>query len=95
MNRRPTPQAIARRFLHDRLCVSGCEGDQADDHAKRTQADFARDVMRARAANAGLEGVIHQHACLGCARPLLHRTALLPVAQELEALLVGNAPGPS
>lgn len=82
----------ARRWMHDRVCTSGPECVSRDDHARRTQHDFARAVVDAPEAE--YAELIHDHACYahkmradGCADRDRHvETAATTAASLREAL---------
>lgn len=80
-SKRSTPQAIARQWLHDLVCMSeGCDGLE---HARRTQTSFARDAVAAWKAGDDLGPIIHRHTCLGCPVPLEHAFRLNDLGELL------------
>jgi hypothetical protein len=57
---RVTTTAEIARALHDRVCMSGCEGGAADDHARRTQTVPARELRASRDP----AQLLHDRECL-------------------------------
>jgi len=55
--------AVVRLWLHDRICVSECEGDRARDHARRTQHDRARAIVDAENRD-GRRRAVHDAVCI-------------------------------
>lgn len=88
-----TTQAVARRWMHDLVCLS--ETCQGDDHAKRTQSRFAAHAVRTYKDGAPLAPVVHEHSCLGCGDPENHIARLGAVAEDLRQRLglVANTRG--
>lgn len=80
----------ARRWIHDRQCTSGPECVSRDDHARRTQHEFARAAEAARDDVDELAALIHDHACHahkmrdgGCADRAGHVATAVPAAGSL------------
>lgn len=55
-----TTTAEIARTLHDRVCMSGCEGADAADHARRTQTVPARELRASRDP----AQLLHDRECL-------------------------------
>jgi hypothetical protein len=85
--------SIIRGWAHDRVCMSGghCTGD--NEHAHRTQHQFAVAVVDARDDDA-LGRVLHEHLCLGAARAALMGQGSHCHAQteHLERVMTVNVP---
>lgn len=84
----------ARLWMHDRQCTSGPDCTDRDDHARRTQHEFARTAEAA--PDSDLAAVIHDHACYahlglhnhdGCANRPAHIATAERAAQSLAAAL--------
>lgn len=50
LDRNPRDAAGARCILHDAVCMSGCCGDDREDHAKRTQSKTVAALRKFRSA---------------------------------------------